>query len=68
MAKKSGLSQQFYFEGVDMSGDVGSIDNVSTPRGTQDVTGLSRNAHEFLTTQSDGQISWSASFNAAPGA
>ena len=50
-----------------MSGDVGSISNVSTPRGTQDVTGLSRNAHEVLLTTGDGQISWEAFFNDAAG-
>ncbi len=63
MAKRSGLSQQFYFQGVDMSGDVGSIGTLATPRGTQDVTGLSRNAHEFLLTTGDGILSWSAFFN-----
>ena len=63
MAKRSGLSQQFYFQGVDMSGDTGSIDTLSTPRGTQDVTGVDKNAHEVLLTQSDGAISWSSFFN-----
>ncbi len=67
MAKRSGIGQQFYFHGVDMSGDVGSLSSMSTPRGTQDITGIDKNAHEFILTQSDGSFAWECFFNKEAG-
>ena len=42
MAKQSGLGQRLYVGGFDISGDVGSIDNASTPTALLDVTGIDK--------------------------
>ena len=67
MAKKSGIGQQFYLQGVDMSGDVGSLSSIATPRGIQVVTGIDRDAFERILTQTDGAISFSAFLNDVAG-
>jgi hypothetical protein len=67
MAKQSGLGQQFHIAGFDLSGDVGSLDNVSTPRALHDVTGINKEAHERINGLADGQISFNAFFNTAAG-
>ena len=40
MAKKSGLGQQIFVNGYDLSGDVASIDNAGSPRELLDTTAL----------------------------
>lgn len=65
MAKSSGLGARLYVAGVDLSGDVGSLQNLSTPRAVQDVTGINRSAMERIYLTRDGQLSYSAFFNPA---
>jgi hypothetical protein len=65
MAKKSGLGNQFFLGGYDLSGDVGALDNISSPRGIVDVTGINVSANDRLLTHSDGQIEFSSFFNDA---
>lgn len=65
MARASGLGANFYVNGVDLSGDVGSLQNISTPRGLQDVTGINKSGHERIYLTRDGQITYSAFFNPA---
>lgn len=65
MAKQSGLGQRFFIAGFDLSGDVGSLGNVSTPRATIDVTAINVSAHERINGLADGQISFSVFFNDA---
>lgn len=65
MAKQTGLGDNFYLAGYDLSGDVGSIGNVSCPQGTIDVTDISQSAYERRGGQRDGMIEWTSFFNDA---
>jgi hypothetical protein len=63
MAKKSGLGQQFYLDGVDLSGDTGSASAISAPRQVQVSTGIQKSAIERLHLLRDGTFDWSSYFN-----
>jgi hypothetical protein len=63
MAKKSGLGQQFYLDGVDLSGDTGSASAISAPRQVQVATGINKFAIERLHLPKDGSFDWSSYFN-----
>jgi len=63
MAKKSGLGQQIFVHGYDLSGDVAAIDNAGSPRELLDTTALNASAHERVVGLSDGNISVSSWFN-----
>jgi len=65
MAKKSGLGQQIFVNGYDLSGDVAAINSAGSPRGLLDITALNASAHERLTGLSDGNLSVSSWFNDA---
>jgi hypothetical protein len=65
MAKKSGLGNQFFLGGYDLSGDVGALGNISSPRGLVDVTGINVSANDRLLTHSDGLIEFNSFFNDA---
>ena len=63
MAKKSGLGQQIFVHGYDLSGDVATIDNAGSPRNLLDITAINASANERLVGLSDGNISVSSWFN-----
>jgi len=63
MAKKSGLGQQIFVHGYDLSGDVATIDNAGSPRNLLDITAINASATERLVGLSDGNISVSSWFN-----
>ena len=63
MAKKSGLGQQIFVHGYDLSGDVATIDNAGSPRNLLDITAINASATERLVGLSDGNISFSSWFN-----
>ena len=63
MAKKSGLGQQIFVHGYDLSGDVASIDNAGSPREVLDTTALNASAHERVMGLSDGNLGVSTWFN-----
>ncbi len=63
MAKQSGLGQRLYLGGYDISGDVGSIDNASTPTALLDVTGIDKQAPERILGKRSGLLSFTAFFN-----
>jgi hypothetical protein len=65
MAKKSGLGQQIFVHGYDLSGDVAAINNASSPRGVLDTTALNAPAHERILGLSDGSLGVSSWFNDA---
>lgn len=67
MAKTSGLGQRLYVGGVDLSGDIGSIDGCSSPIATLDVTGIDKAAIERIGGLRDGQLDFTAFFNTALG-
>lgn len=67
MAKTSGLGDNFFVDGNNISGDVGSIDNISSPQALLDTTGIDKSAYERITGLRDGDMKWSTFFNAATG-
>mgnify|MGYP001611821251 FL=1 len=67
MAKKSGLGNQFYVGGFDLSGDVGAISNCGSPVAVLDVTGLNQSAMDRVRGLADGSIEFNAWFNDAAG-
>ena len=68
MAKGTGLASKMFVSGYDISGDVGAINEIASPKPTIDVTGIdSAGGHERIQTHSDGRISFNAFFNDATG-
>src|SRR4249919_1428558 len=65
MAKQSGLGDNFYIGGYNLSGDVGSLGNISTPRGVFEDTAISSSAMERLQLLADGQVEFTTFFNDA---
>lgn len=63
MGKESGLGARLYVAGVDLSGDVGSLQSIRTPRGVQQATGIDKDAFERIYLTRDGGIDYSAFFN-----
>lgn len=67
MAKTSGLAQQFYAHGYDLSGDVGALNECGSPREVHDVTGINKSALERLLGRGDGILEFATFFNDAAG-
>jgi hypothetical protein len=65
MAKQSGLGNNFYVGGYDLSGDTASLNVAASPRNTFDVTGLNQSASDRLLGLSSGIISFESFFNDA---
>lgn len=68
MAKKTGVqTQQIYIGGYDCSGDIGAIEEISTPRLTFPVTGINKNAMERIIGKVDAMARALGYFNDATG-
>lgn len=65
MTKRSGLGNQLYVGGYDLSGDVGALSSLGTPRGEQNVTGIDKSATERIQTMVDGELTFDTFFNDA---
>lgn len=66
MAKESGLGDNLYLGGYDISGDVGALGRIAGGlAGTQDVTGINSHAYERRGLHRDGGIDWTGFFNPA---
>jgi hypothetical protein len=63
MSKTSGLGDNLYVDGYDLSGDIGSLSAISGPRGTLEVTGINKSAIERIYSTKDGAIGFNAYFN-----
>src|SRR6266566_4917747 len=63
MAKTSGLGQNLYVDGFDLSGDIGALDSISGPQKTLPTTGIDKLAEERIGGQRDGMMSFTAYFN-----
>ncbi|CAM5346726.1 hypothetical protein [Streptomyces aurantiogriseus] len=64
MAKQSGLGDNFYLHGYDVSGDIGSISTSGGPA-LLEVTGIDKSAYERIGGLRTGGMSWQAWFNPA---
>ncbi len=67
MGKSSGLGDNAYVGGYDLSSDVLSIDTLSTPLNTQDVTPINALGHARLGLLRDGQFSFTTALDVAAG-
>jgi hypothetical protein len=68
MTKQSGLGAAFYIDGVDLSGDIGSLSRINSARGVLPVTGINASAFERVHAHRDGGMEFSAWMNDAAGA
>jgi len=68
MAKITGLAQNLYVAGVDLSGDTGSLSGVHGGFAPIDVTSINRSAYERIGGRRDGGLSWVSFFNDAASA
>lgn len=67
MAKQSGLGDNFYLDGVDLSGDVGAVQTIRDAAALLDTTAIDKSAHERIPGLADGEIAFTAFFNDAAG-
>jgi len=64
MGKQGGIGQRLYIDGYDISGDIGAITKIASPRAALDVTGLDMPAPErILGGVIDGEIGFNSFFN-----
>lgn len=67
MAKTGGLGDNFYIGGFDLSGDVASVDQISGPQTTFDVTAINKSAHERIGGLRDGSMQFTSFMNNSAG-
>lgn len=67
MSKQSGLGDNLYVAGYDLSGDVGSIGRIGGGPAPLDLTDITQSAYERAGGLRDGGIDWSSWFNKASG-
>ncbi len=65
MAKTSGLGDNFYIGGWDLSGDIASLDQVSAPLAVLDVTPINSFANVRIHGLRDGDLQFTSFFDAA---
>lgn len=68
MAKQTGLGDNFYIAGFDLSGDVGAADSITVAQATLPSTGINKSGNERLAGLKDGAVSFTSYFNDAAGA
>lgn len=67
MAKSSGLGDLLFVDGVNLSGDVGVVDQLSCPVAVLDVTGIDKLAMERIPAKRDGTLKFTPFWNNATG-
>lgn len=65
MAKQSGLGDQLFVDGYDLSGDVGSVQRLGAPSDVLDVTAIIKSARERIYSLFDGMIEFACFWNVA---
>lgn len=68
MTKSSGLGDRLFVNGVDLSGDIGSLGSIHGGPAVQDVTDITQSAISRLGLLRDGGIDYTAWFDKAAGA
>jgi hypothetical protein len=63
MAKKSPLTMGLYIDGHDISGDVGAINQIASPRSVQEVPNLAASSMARILTLSDGSLGFLSYFD-----
>lgn len=67
MAKSSGMGDNFYLSGYDLSGDINSLSRISGGNSPLVVTGIDKSAIERIGGKRDGAMEFVAYFNDAAG-
>jgi hypothetical protein len=67
MAKQSGIGSALWWGSVDLSGDVGAVNQIETLRTLLEVTGIGAAAPERIPALRDGSLGYTAYWNAVPG-
>jgi len=67
MSKESGLGDNLYVGGYDLSGDIGSLSAIGGGPTALDVTGINASGYERIGGIRDGRIEYTAFFNPAAG-
>lgn len=65
MTKQSGLGDQFWVDGYDLSGDIGSLSSIHGGPAALELTGINKKAFERVGGERDGGIEFSSWFNDA---
>lgn len=65
MAKQSGLGDNFYLGGYDLSGDTASLDEIGGGPALIEVTSIDKSAFERIGGPRDGRMEWTSHFNDA---
>lgn len=65
MAKQTGLGDNFYLGGFDISGDTAALGNVGGGVAVLDTTGIDKGAFERIGGLRDGRMEWTSHFNPA---
>lgn len=63
MAKQSGLGDNCYVHGFDLSGDINSLGTISGGNSPIEVTGINKSAYERIGGRRDGNIEFTSYFN-----
>jgi len=63
MSKQSALGANFWLGIYDLSGDVGAVSSISSPRGVLDVTAINKSAPERILARRDGSVSFAGFWN-----
>jgi len=64
MAKTTGLGNRFYYQGVDVSGDVCAIKALASPMAPIEKTGINQSAYQRVGGLRDGNMEFKSHFNA----
>lgn len=67
MAKSTGLGDNFYLGGYDLSGDTNALGEIGGGIATLDTTGIDKSAMERIGGLRDGRIEWVSHFNPTAG-
>jgi hypothetical protein len=67
MAKLSGLGDNFYVAGYNLSGDTASLSRIGGGPAAMDQTGIDKSAFERIGGRRDGSMEWTSWFNDAAG-
>lgn len=65
MAKTHGLGARFFWNGVNVSGDIGVVGTIASPKSSQENTGLDKSAVERIQLRTDGKLAFNGYFNDA---
>lgn len=65
MTKQSGIGDNFYVGGYNLSGDTASLEKISTSQTVLNTTGIDKSAYERIGAIRDGSMAWTSFFNNA---